>query len=82
MATPFLYYWSWWQARSCDRGRGGSERAAGAQFKVQEAAREAAPLRDEMSEYLQQGVARSAIAGAEAWYFYSTLVLSALINNS
>lgn len=42
---------------------------------------EAATLRDEMSERLQQGVARWAIAGAEAGRFYSTLVLSALINN-
>lgn len=62
MAAParsteaFLYYWSWWQARSCGRGRGGSERGA-------------ATLRDEMSERLQQGVARWAIAGAGAGRF-------------
>lgn len=50
------------------RGRGGSER-------------EAETLRDETSGRLQQGVARRAIAGAGAGRFYSTLVLSALINN-
>lgn len=73
MAAParsteaFLYYWGWWQARGCGGGRGGSER-------------EAATLRDEMSERFQQGVARWAGAGA-AGRFYSTSVLSALINN-
>lgn len=62
MATParrrsteaFLQCWRWCQARSCHRGRGGSEPAAGAQLKIRGAA---------------QGVALLAIAGAEAGRF-------------